>query len=252
MFMNTLEKLKQSFPLIEQKISYSFSNSDLLTLAFTHRSFINENKELVSEHNERLEFLGDAVLSLIISGYLYHHLPLTREGELSYLRAQIVDATTCASFSEKLNLHSYILLGKGEMQNFGKGKESIYADLFEALLGAIYLDGGLEAARVFVLSHFESEIQKTILQPTKNWKAELQDYAQRKFHMIPLYEVEKEIGPDHDKIFHVDVFIGEKKWGAGFGPSKKKAQQMAARDALENILDKDQKENEDENNMDLL
>ncbi|GAB4190757.1 MAG: ribonuclease III [Simkaniaceae bacterium] len=231
-----MEELKNHFSDIERAISYAFKNKQLLITAFTHRSFMNENREIVSEHNERLEFLGDAVLTLIISDFLFHHLPLTREGDLSHLRAQLVDAAACAAFIQKLNVHSYILLGKGELLAGGKGRESIFSDLFEAILGAIYLDGGMEASRKFVLEHFMQDILHTIEKPSKNWKAELQDYAQKNYQQIPLYRVMKEEGPDHQKIFYVSVILNEKELGKGTGTSKKKAEQEAAKDALEKNL----------------
>lgn len=220
------------FQEIEEKIGYSFKDKGLLNLAFVHRSYYNEHRSLVSDHNERLEFLGDTVIGLIISEFLYKELPQESEGRLSHLRSQIVDMGTCAGFVDKLGLGAYILLGKGEKRSDSRGKETIWADFFEALLGAIYLDGGLEAARQFFFSHFTQDVKEILNAPTRNWKAELQDYSQKRYQKPPQYKVIKETGPDHSKIFHVSVSIEEKEVGEGTGPSKKDAEQKAAENAL--------------------
>jgi ribonuclease-3 len=233
--MNSLEELTTRFADIEGILSYSFQNRELLSEAFVHRSFMNENRNTVEKHNERLEFLGDAVLTLIISEFLFMHLPIMREGDLSHLRSQLIDASACAGYLKKLRLHEFILLGKGETQGDPCGKESIYSDLFEAILGAIYLDGGIRPAREFVIRHFQHEILQTIENPAENWKAKLQDYSQRKFREIPIYKITDIEGPDHQKTFHVTVFVGGEPLGKGLGSSKKKAEQLAAQKALAKI-----------------
>ncbi|NGX60230.1 MAG: Ribonuclease 3 [Chlamydiae bacterium] len=220
---------------IESRLGYVFSNKDLLTLAFTHRSYFNENREEVEGHNERLEFLGDSVLGLIISGYLYTHLPTQSEGHLSHLRSYLVGAESCVIYMRQLQLEEFLLLGKGELTNVGRGRERILADLFEAIIGAIYLDKGLEAAEEFILSHFTSLIDDVIKEPLRNWKAELQDYSQKKFQKPPDYEVIEEKGPPHSKIFFISVQIGGVEMGQGEGASKKQAEQEAAEDALRRI-----------------
>jgi ribonuclease III len=220
---------------IEKELGYSFKNKNLLFLAFVHRSFLNENRHLMTAHNERLEFLGDSVLGIIISDYLYRCLPNRSEGELSHLRSHIVDAGTCSQFAQKLAVNRYILLGRGEQMNDGKGKETILADFFEALLGAIYLDGGFEAVKAFFFSHFETTLQELINKPFRNSKAALQEFAQKKHQKIPLYQLIEVAGPEHDKLFRIRAMIGEEEVGEGLGSSKKEAEQAAAENALERI-----------------
>jgi ribonuclease-3 len=229
--MNPVETLKRQFEEIEEKLGYSFKNQELLLLSFIHRSFVNEYKTLASQHNERLEFLGDSVLGLIVSAYLYHRLPTHPEGQLSQLRSKLVDAPSCANYLQKLDLSSYILLGRGEVST-GRTKVSILADVFEAIIGAIYLDGGMDLAKSFLICHFETDFETVIGSPPRNYKAELQDYSQKKFQKTPTYQVVQETGPDHAKIFSVVVIVNDKEAGSGMGPTKKEAEQQAAFDAL--------------------
>jgi ribonuclease III len=233
--MNPVQKLFSQCPLIERCINYTFKDQGLLVLAFVHRSFFNEHRDMVQEHNERLEFLGDSVLGLLISDYLFKQLPTHPEGELSHLRSHIVEASSCSTYLQKLGLAEFVLLGKGERMNDGRGRETILADLFEALIGAIYIDGGLEACKDFFFTHFAEEIEASLKEPLRNWKAELQDFSQKKVQKPPLYKVVKETGPDHSKIFHVAAFIEEKLVGQGMGSSKKEAEQAAAADALSKL-----------------
>jgi ribonuclease-3 len=186
----------------------------------------------VKEHNERLEFLGDSVLGLIISDDLYKTFPGEAEGILSQKRSLIVEASSCAAFVHKLKLDPYICLGKGESENKGRGRETILADLFEAIIGAIYVDAGFEKTQEFFWKKFKSDINDLISKPAQNWKAKLQDYSQKKYQTPPVYKVVLEEGPDHYKIFHVLVFLNEKEAGFGKGGSKKEAEQAAAQDAL--------------------
>jgi ribonuclease-3 len=230
--MNSLEKLIVEADRIESKIGYSFKNKPLLALAFVHRSFVNENREITDQHNERLEFLGDSVLGVLVSEFLYRHLPTTPEGDLSHLRSRLVEGSSCIAYIQKLNVESYLLLGRGERMNDGRGRGSILADLFEALVGAIYLDGGIDAAREFLFTHFKEEIEGILKEPVRNWKAELQDYAQKFHQQTPYYKVISESGPDHSKVFHISVLINEVEVGEGHGASKKEAQQAAAANAL--------------------
>lgn len=220
---------------IEDRLGYRFKNKKLLTQAFIHRSYFNEHRDLVEEHNERLEFLGDSILGLFISDYLYHHLPTQAEGELSRLRAHLVEASSCAKFLMQLGLASFVLLGRGERMNAGRGRETILADLFEALIGALYLDGGIaEAKRIFWM-HFEKEIQNILEHPARNWKAELQDYSQKKYQKPPIYKVISESGPDHSKVFLIAAYLDNQEVGQGSGSSKKEAEQAAAKDALDKL-----------------
>src|SRR3569832_188851 len=142
-----MKDLIAHFSVVEARIGYTFQNKKLLQQAFTHRSYFNEHRDQVEEHNERLEFLGDSILGLLISDYLYHHLPSQAEGELSRLRAHLVEAGSCARLFQQLELGDFVQLGRGERMNEGRGRETILADLFEALLGAVYLDGGMESVQ---------------------------------------------------------------------------------------------------------
>lgn len=237
--MSIVEELSLSIEAIEQKLNYSFKNKQLLIQAFTHRSFFNEHKGQIENHNERLEFLGDSVLGLIIAGYLYLSFTSETEGYLSHVRSHIVETSTCAHLLQKLQLSEYVLLGKGEKLNGGKGRESILADLFEAVLGAIYLDGGFEAAKGFFFTHFEEEIKLLLKEPQRNWKAELQDYSQKKDQTQPVYQVIQESGPDHHKQFVVSVWIKDQEVGQGSGSSKKQAEMQAAYDAITKLIGTD-------------
>ncbi len=230
----TPDLLKQSMTDIECRLGYSFKDRSLLFLAFIHRSYVNENRSITT-HNERLEFLGDSILGLLIAEYLYRGLPTTPEGELSYLRSRLVEASSCVTYVQKLDIGTFILLGKGERMNDGRGRESILADLFEAIVGAIFLDAGIEAARQFLFQKFSEEFSEILQRPIRNWKALLQDYCQKKYQRTPEYKLEEATGPDHSKIFKISVFINDLNVGHGEGSSKKEAQQAAASDALSKL-----------------
>lgn len=217
--------------LIEEKIGYRFNDSTLLVQAFIHRSYVNEHR-CSWGHNERLEFLGDSVLGLLMADYLFKRLPQTPEGHLSTLRARCVEAATCSSLIAKLGIDCYLLLGKGERLNEGRGRETILADLYEALIGAIYLDGGMEAAKQFIFYNFGEEIEELLESPLQNSKALLQDWCQKKYQQTPLYTILGQAGPDHSKLFTVSVSIHNRELGRGVGSSKKEAQQAAAAAAL--------------------
>lgn len=233
--MNTYDHLRKGVPLIEAQIDYTFNDKSLIELAFIHRSFTNENRDVVEGHNERLEFLGDAILGLIVSDFLYTQLPDRPEGELSYLRSRLVEAPACTLYLQKIDLEKFLMVGRGEAMNEGKGRGTILADLFEAVIGALYLDGGVEVARTFFFDHFKEEVLQIIEKPHRNWKAELQDYCQKKHQRPPEYEVVKEEGPDHLKTFFVRVQLGTQHLGEGEGSSKKEAEQSAAENAINNL-----------------
>lgn len=232
--MFTLDDLREQLPLVEERLGYVFSNKELLTTAFIHRSYVNENRQ-ASQHNERLEFLGDSVLGLIIADFLFNSMPTTPEGDLSYLRSRLVEAASCMRFAQVLQVHQFLLLGKGERMNDGRGRESILADLFEAIIGAIYLDGGLEATRNFLFKNLMGEFEEILKTPIQNWKALLQDYCQKKYQQPPEYRLINESGPDHSKYFEIAVEIDNQELGRGEGSSKKEAQQAAAKQALEKL-----------------
>lgn len=229
--MKDIQPMINSPEQIESKLGYHFANKQLLALAFTHRSFVNECP-IPMQHNERLEFLGDSILGLIVSEYLYRTLPDVPEGDLSAIRAKLVEASSCMSYIQKLDLEKYLVLGRGERMNDGRGRISILADLFEALLGAIFLDGGLEAAQKFFFGKFKADVDAILQAPLKNPKALLQDYCQKQFQRTPLYQVLSESGPDHSKTFKVAVVVQDVELGFGEGSSKKEAQQAAAQNAL--------------------
>jgi ribonuclease-3 len=230
--MNPLEKLKGQIEEIEEKLGLPFADKNFLIQAMIHRSFVNEYRGNELKHNERLEFLGDSVLGLAVADFLYRRLPDCPEGQLSQLRSKLVDANACSHYLQKLQLTPYILLGKGETISEGRHKTSITADVFEALLGAIYLDGGLEIVCSFLLSHFESDFEAVIGSPPRNYKADLQDFSQKQFQKGPVYKTVEETGPDHAKRFCVAVFVNGEEWGSGMGATKKEAEQQAAFDAL--------------------
>jgi ribonuclease III len=231
--MNPLDDLKFKLDEIEQKLRFSFRNRDLLILAFVHRSVLNEVKE-IRQHNERLEFLGDSVLNLAVSEYLYKKYGDLPEGKLSLFRSLLVSSSACSRWMEELSLGSYILLGKGEQEQ-SRGKETILANAFEALLGAIFLDSSFEEAKKFLFSHFEKQLEEIPRMPPNNYKADLQDYLQKTYQKIPSYLVVEEKGPPHAKLFCVKVFLDADELGIGSGSSKKEAEMEAAKAALEKI-----------------
>ncbi len=230
----------QELELIQKKLGYYFKDPQLLEKAFIHCSYVNEQRlhaeGSTQAHNERLEFLGDSVLGLIVASFLFRHYPPLNEGALSHLRSRLVDGPSCHRFLNKLQLQEYLRLGKGERNNGQRGRITILADLFEALIGAIYLDGGLVAAEQFFLRHFLPELEEMVSNPVRNWKAELQDYSQRHHQQTPHYEVLSESGPDHSKLFCVAVIIAGKEYGRAEGTSKKEAQQAAAEIAAQALL----------------
>lgn len=232
--MNPLDHLKSNLHTIEGQISLRFNDPNLLMLAFVHPSFVNENRSFIQEDNQRLEYLGDAVLNLIAADFLYEQLPEKAEGDLSHLRSMLVDAKACQSYVEKLGVAKWMLTSKGERSQMHRGRASLLADLFESLIGALYLDGGLEKARQFIFMHFAAEIDQIICNPPRNWKAELQDYAQKRYNKPPEYIVVEEEGPDHAKIFCIKAVVGDIEV-IGSGNSKKAAQANAAQKAMEMI-----------------
>lgn len=232
--MNTLDHLKSNLDQIASQLHVRMDDQNLLLLAFIHPSFVNENRSLIQEDNQRLEYLGDAVLGLIAADYLYTHFPGLSEGEMSNLRSLIVDAKACACYIEKLKIAKWMLTSRGEQLQLNRGQASLMADLFESLIGALYIDGGLEKARSFFFTHFTDEIAAIIENPPRNYKAELQDYSQKRFNTPPEYQTVQEEGPDHARIFCVRVKAGKIE-ALGSGPSKKIASQDAAKSAMEII-----------------
>ncbi len=221
---------------LSKKTGISFKNEKIIHNAFIHRSYLNESKTFPNS-NERLEFLGDSILSLLVSEYLYKEYPDFSEGELTNLRSSVVKTTTLATISKSLDLGSYLYLSRGEEDGGGRNNPSILADTFEAFLGAIYLDLGIQSAKKLLESFLFPLLPKILLDKTyKDAKSEFQELVQEKTKISPLYKVLSQIGPDHAKEFTVGVFVENTLFGKGIGKSKQIAEMKAAEAALEKWL----------------
>lgn len=232
----------ESMRTFEKNIQYTFKNQGLLKEALTHSSFSNERKENVVHNNERLEFLGDAVLSIVISDYLFkNHVDLP-EGELTKIRSKIVCESTLGECSKRIDLGEFMYFGKGEEMTGGRKRTSILADAFEALIAAIYLDGGIEASRKFIMNFMREHIHNAINGKVfLDYKTHLQEIVQiRKDNRIK-YEIIGEEGPDHCKLFYTQVKLNDIVIGYGKGRSKKEAEQEAAKMAIEKVENSDKK-----------
>jgi len=217
---------------LEKKIGVEFKNKDLLLQALTHRSYLNENTNWHLDHNERLEFLGDAVLELVVTDYLYanYHNP---EGELTNWRAAIVNSIMLAKVSWKFNLNDYVLLSRGEAKDTGRARQYILTNTVEAVIGAIYLDQGYEKSKEFIVKFIITELPVIIESKAyRDAKSLFQEKAQDRVGVTPTYEVIKEWGPDHARNFNIGVFLGDELVAEGEGLSKQEAQQVAAEEAL--------------------
>ncbi|MEI6042294.1 MAG: ribonuclease III [bacterium] len=218
----------------EESIGISFIDKNLIKKAFTHRSYLNENKSLKLGHNERLEFLGDAVLELVVTDFLYKKFPQKNEGELTALRSALVKAETLAAAAELAGMNAYLLLSKGESKDTGRARQYILANTFESVVGAIYLDQGYDIVAKFIADQLFAQIDDIIENKTFiDSKSRFQEMAQEKTGFTPSYKLIKEVGPDHNKIFTVAVTVGEETITEGEGKSKQEAEQMAAEKALE-------------------
>ena len=217
-----MEQIKE----FQEKIGYQFQQEGLLRQALMHSSYANEHRMKKLSDNERLEFLGDAVLEIVTSDFLYHEHTDVPEGELTRVRASIVCEQTLAFCTRALNLGDYLFLGKGEDQTGGRKRKSILSDAFEAIIGAIYLDGGFANAKEFVLNFILNDIEHKQL--FYDSKTILQEMVQAKYKETLVYELLKEEGPDHNKSFEVCVKIGDEEIGRGLGRTKKAAEQVAA------------------------
>ena len=217
----------------EQRIGYTFQKRELLRRALTHKSYSHEAKELDVRHNETFEFLGDSVLGFVIGDVLFNHFPHLDEGALSKMKAFLVSAASLAAKARQYGMGEVILLGVGEEKTGGRKKDSLLANLFEAVIAAIYLDGGVEPARELIIRSFTEDIAKIDQQDLlfSDYKTALQEIAQGRGLQLPEYSVVEEVGPDHDKTFIVEVRVGSLT-ARGDGSSKKEAQQQAARHAL--------------------
>ena len=224
----------EDFAPLEEKYGLNFKNKDLLRQAFTHRSYLNENPDSKLEHNERLEFLGDAVIELIVTDHLYKDYPEKAEGDLTNWRAALVNAKMLSATAEELGFNDFLLLSKGEKKELGKARAYILANTFEALLGAIYLDAGYDKCDEFIRKHLLVNLSGIIKSGSyKDAKSKFQEEAQEKVSVTPNYKVIKEEGPDHEKKFVVGVYLNDELVAEGEGMSKQEAEEDAAKKALE-------------------
>lgn len=223
----------------EEKIGVAFKNQDILKEALTHRSYLNENQDWPYRHNERLEFLGDAVLELIVTEFLYGKFPDFQEGYLTSLRAALVNYQMLGSVAREISLEKFLYLSRGESKDFGKARDVILANAIEALFGAVYLDGGYETTKGLVLRtvipHLDEVIEKKLYRDPKSL---LQEKVQEQYKVTPAYKVLAEEGPDHQKIFKVGVFVNDALYAEATGTSKQEAESSAAVHALEALKTK--------------
>ena len=225
--------MKNNLSQLEEKLSLNFKNKDLLLQALTHRSYLNERPSFKTGHNERLEFLGDAVLELVITEDLYQKFPERPEGDLTSFRAALVNSKMLSEISVEIGLNDFLLLSRGEAKDVGRARQYILANAFEALVGAIYLDAGYEAAKIFINKVLSPRLDEILAKKLyKDPKSLFQEEAQERVGITPNYEVTKEWGPDHDKHFIVGVYLGQDLVAEGEGPSKQAGQEEAARNAL--------------------
>lgn len=228
------EKIPENLEKLAKMLGVSFADTNRLLTAITHRSYLNEHREATQEHNERYEFLGDAVLELVITDFLFHKYPAKPEGDLTAIRAALVNTISLADVATKLELNEFLLLSRGEERDTGRARQYILANTFESIIGAIYLDQGYEAARIFVgdqlFDRTETIVAKRLWQDAKS---RFQELAQEHTGITPSYETLEQVGPDHDRVFTVGVFLGKEKIAEGGGRSKQEAEQQSAEKAIE-------------------
>lgn len=236
--------MNKDFKGIEEKLGIHFKSGALLKEALTHRSYLNEHPDWPVSHNERLEYLGDAVIELITTDFLFKKFPERQEGELTSFRAALVNYQMMGKVAREITLDAYLYLSKGEAKDSGKAREVILANAFEALIGAVYLDAGYEKTKDFVervlVSHLQEVIEEGLYQDPKSL---LQEIVQEKLKLTPTYRVLTETGPDHQKKFTVGVFFGDTLSAEGEGTSKQEAESNAARQALASFEGEDKSEN---------
>ncbi len=230
-------KQNQEFSVLEKKFGIDFKDKNLLIQSFCHRSYLNEHQKFVVHHNERLEFLGDAVIELVVTEYIFKRFPDTEEGVLTSWRAALVNSRMLSSKAEELHFGQYILLSRGEKKEAnkkGKAYKEILANTFEAFIGALYLDSGYDVCKKLLIKHLLSEL-KTIIKENlfKDAKSRFQEIAQERERITPTYKVTAESGPDHDKHFIVGIYLNDDLVAKGEGYSKQEAEENAAKNALE-------------------
>jgi ribonuclease-3 len=214
-------------------IGATFSDLDLLRSAITHRSYLNEHKEATWEHNERLEFLGDAVLELVVTDFLFRKYPEKPEGELTAIRAALVNTISLAAASEALGVNEFLLMSKGEAKDMGRARQYILANTFEACIGALYMDQGYDASQMFIANNLFQKTEGIV--KNRSWqdaKSRFQELGQEHHSVTPTYETVAQAGPDHDRVFTVGVFLRREQIAVGTGRSKQEAEQAAAEAAM--------------------
>ncbi|MFW6210433.1 MAG: ribonuclease III [Patescibacteria group bacterium] len=234
--MNTTSldaELQASLERLQEILGVTFSDQTTLLSAVTHRSYLNEHREATWSHNERLEFLGDAVLELVVTDYLYRTYPEKPEGELTAVRAALVNTVSLSQASEELGVNEYLLMSKGEAKDVGRARQYILANVFEACIGAIYLDQGYEAAEQFIAGRLFAKTDEIVRK--RLWqdpKSRFQELAQEHASITPTYETLSQVGPDHDRLFTVGVYLRHDLVAEGQGRSKQEAEQQAAEQAI--------------------
>ena len=225
---------------VQETLGYQFSQPSLLEEALTHRSHLQGTRDIDQRDNERLEFLGDSVLALVISEYVASAFPTSKEGELSKTKAHLVSRLSLAKAARRLSLGQFLLLGRGEEVTQGRDKSSLLANALEAVIAAIYLDGGLDPARTFILRALRTELNElsmaTVETIAQDYKSRLQERTQKHHDTVPHYRIVRESGPDHQKCFEIEVIVNGMIRGIGLGQNKKEAEQRAAQQAWENEL----------------
>ena len=219
---------------LKQLFGVEFTDTKIYISAITHRSYLNEHRDADWEHNERLEFLGDAVLELVVTDHLFQKYPDKPEGELTAVRAALVNTVSLADASEKLGINQFLLMSKGEAKDVGRARQYILANAFEACIGALYLDQGYEVAKGFIAQHLFAKTEEIV--DKRLWqdaKSRFQELAQEQASITPTYETIGQEGPDHDRVFTVGVFLKSEKVAEGSGRSKQEAEQAAAETAIE-------------------
>jgi ribonuclease-3 len=232
--MEAINNEELDFTALEKILGVEFKDKDFLLSAMTHRSYLNEHKEATQDHNERLEFLGDAVLELVITDFLFTKYPDKPEGELTAVRAALVNTNSLAEASTKLGLNDHLLLSKGEAKDTGRARVYILANSFESVIGAMYMDQGYDVAKEFIGRQLFAQTDKIV--DKRLWqdaKSRFQEMAQEHAGVTPNYETLNQVGPDHDRVFTVGVFLGDKKIAEGNGRAKQEAEQAAAEKAME-------------------
>lgn len=226
--------IKQSLEQLQKILGVTFVTGEYLLTAITHRSYLNEHRDATWDHNERLEFLGDAVLELVVTDFLFAKYPEKPEGELTAIRAALVNTVSLAAASEKLGINDYLLMSKGEAKDVGRARQYILANAFEACIGAIYMDQGYDAAKEFIAGRLFDKTDEIVRKRLwQDAKSRFQELAQEHASITPTYETLSQVGPDHDRVFTVGVFLRQEKVAEGSGRSKQEAEQQAASNAIE-------------------